>query len=218
MPQETQTQETQTQDNSEAQNLAAETQAQAMLQAMTADPNIQKILLAHREGRSVEVVETEPKRQETQPEKPDATETLPDGDKVVAKTIIQALEAKINPVIDRINTLEQLAQGLQSNTVKAQVTEAQGKYPDFGKHTKEMAQISKENPALSIDDLYVLAKARKGDLKLAKEEPFSERPTETPARPERRERGKDDPAMARGSKGFANHLAEVLDKMTFKTS
>ena len=208
-------------------------ESQAAMASLLADPDIQAVIAARREGKKIKIDEV--KDETPKPPKPiheeiedEIKDDKPRGDetddsaaptnsttavKVLAKLIDERLGEimpELKKVSGRVEQLEGLAQGNQQKEVKTQINAVREKYSDFDKHKAKMLELSKSVQGLTVEELYILAKSRSGGLKLAKEETFSERPRSAlPAR--NGQRSRDEAPTARGRKGFDDLVSEALE-------
>lgn len=182
-----------------------------MLMSMISDPDIQAILAARRENRDVEVVSKDSvsKTPEKDLVEEDDLEGFDDEVKKIVKILDKKISSKIEPLVEKLSTLESLAKTFQGKDIDDQISSVKSKHPDFDKYRTEMAALARnEGAGLPVGELFLLAKHRAGDLKFVEESTHSERPTPTPRR-----KGvgvkKDQPL--RGRRAFQVALADALD-------
>lgn len=193
----------------------------AFLTALVSDPDVQAVLQARRDGRKIKVTDEEaetkpaPKKisdeirssRQTQETEDDGFEE--DLDPTVMR-IIGILEEREERVNERIEQLEELASGLQKQTVNNQIKEIEKKYPvDFPKYRSEMAKLSRELPKLSLEELLIVAKQRAGDFSFQQPSTESERPVSAVTR-RGSKAGKSK--ECRGQHAWRNSLAEALEE------
>lgn len=195
------------------------TENNQLLLGLMSDPDIQEVLNARREKRAIKVVaDGQETSGETEAEAADAEEEeaeiegLDDDVKKIVKLLGKKVDKSIGPITERLAAIEELAQGYQRQAVDGQVKTVASKYKDFDKYRKQMAQIVREIPGASVEELFLLAKHRAGDLSLVEPSTHSERPTPTP----RRTASKDKKVGARrGRKGFQSTLIDALERIDF---
>lgn len=138
-----------------------------------------------------------------------------DFDNMTNEELVEAMVKQIAPMVGEIvdskiapiqQTVQQTSAFMQSNvndSVQRQIEDVRGKYGDFESHRTEMAEISKQNPGLSIEELYLINKRR---LRKPEEEVTpTEKPSATSARPPRKDR---KVALPRGQAGWRQLLEE----------
>lgn len=181
------------------------------LDAMLADNDIQKVLQARKENKDIEVLlkeDKEPEKEEPLFDEEGLTET----DKNLLGQIVTAIEKKVDPLVERVKGLEGLADDITQRAAVDQVKAVREKYSDFDTYRKDISDLSKELPTLQVEELYVVAKARKNDLNFTRSETFSEKPT-SDARPVRREESRTKEGSVRGRKAFAEHVRAAVDNL-----
>lgn len=164
------------------------------------DPDVRQVVEAKRQGKSFKLVE----QSDDTSDEPSIVADLPEDDPMretlarIEKAIASRIDAKISPLVERLQGVEGLAAEVQKKEVMAQVASAKAKYKDLDKYRMDMVALSKDNPSLGVEDLYILAKHRKGELRQAEQNTHSEKPQsnlrgrstakETPTRSSRAER------------------------------
>jgi len=194
-----------------------------LLASMVADPEIQAILAARREGREVNVVdrvaadngsvaEEESRVSELDKE----LEGLDEDTQQIVRVLDKHLTSRLAPVTEELGILRKLADNFEQKAVNDQIEELASKHPDFPKYRAKMAEISRaEGKGLGIEELLLLAKHRAGDIDLQGPSTSSERPTPLPRLgPGAKDRsaGKLDGAGS-SRKQFQITLADALDKI-----
>lgn len=182
------------------------------LSQLMGDSDIQKVIQAKKEGTPIEVL-LKSEQKDTRDDEDLIDEDLSDEDKRLTGQVLEIFVKKIDPIIERLKNLEGLADNLQEGQVQSLIASARKKFPDFNSFGKEMAAISKEHPGLPVEELYVIAKSRKGDLNFSNSETFSEKPTPEAARTIRREEVGTEPSKVRGRKGFSSNLRKALENI-----
>ena len=194
-----------------------------LLASMVADPEIQAILAARRENREVKVVDAqatdngEVEAEEARVSELDKElENLDEDTRQIVRVLDKHLTSRLAPVTEELGILKKIAEGYERKAVTDKITEVADKHPDFHKYRSKMAEISRaEGAGLAVEELYLLAKFRSGDVDLSPASTDSERPTPTPRRgPGAKDRsaGKLDGAGS-SRKEFQITLADALDKL-----
>ena len=127
-------------------------------------------------------------------------------------TSIDKKLSNLDKIIERLSGVEQAVGGVQQKEVDTQIKEAQAKYKDFGKYKAGMLKLNKDNPGLNVQELYILAKSRAGQLAIKEPTTESERPSNQPPR-RSGERQSQKPARPSGRKGFEEMLGESLNRL-----
>lgn len=203
-------------------------QAKEALTQLVADPQIAAIIQARRAGKSVKIVDDV----EEVVEEPDPVEAvvkdMPEDDpqRQLISTISKLTEAKTEKVVsklmEKIEQLEsQLAETAEVTTsvkrdkVTQAVAEARSKYKDFDQYKDKMLELSKENPGLSVADLYIVAKNRSGKLRQVETITETEKPT---SQPRRVAKPGSTPKRSPGRQGFSEMLSDAFSRVSFEAS
>jgi len=195
----------------------ADSETQRYLLSLVADPDVQKILAARGSGQDVEVVSRSNHEAEVaaETEVEESLEGVDEDIKRVVNILDKKISSKVNPLLDKIGALEQLAQGYETRAMNDQIKDISSKHKDFNKYRKEMAAIArKEGVGLGVEELFLLAKHRAGELSLDEPSTHSERPTPTPRRISPHNKNTDDktrPSSPR--KRFQVTLADALENL-----
>lgn len=160
----------------------------AVLQLM-ADPQIAAVINARRAGQQVAVtpVEATPSPDDGADPVDEVLDGVPADDpsrellKRVSALVGRIMTTKLDPLVERVAGVERTADDVRRSEVNKAITEAKSKYPDFDKYRQPMAVLARENPGLGINDLYVLARARAGTLRMPEAMAASEKPSQRPA-------------------------------------
>jgi len=185
---------------------------------LLSDPNVRAVLDARQEGRRVKVVDFEESLKKTVIEDPDEKVDLDEltneefakhMTKKLAHVVDTALDAKLKPVMNKVNDALSFAEEGRKTTVKTQIDKAKKKYDDFDDFQEQMVALNGQNPELTVEELYLVAKRREGGSRKAKT--ASEKPTTTASRVGKKvER---DTPLARGRQGFEQLLNEAQDRV-----
>ena len=140
-------------------------------------------------------------------------ETLDELDpeiKTVVETISKHIDARLTPLSEQVSKLQGLADIMQQRAVDDQIGKMADQHKDFEKRRPERARLSRaEGSALSVEQLYVLAKLKDGELNLTEASTHSERPTPTPRRKGVGPKSEGPPG---GRRGWNTALADALDR------
>jgi len=169
------------------------------------DPGVRAVLAARERGLEVRV-ETGTKDDEPDPEEVDLDQLdNPALVKHLAEKVLPGvLKKALRPLTDEILSLRAIREQEAEATLDQQVAEAKKAFPDFKDYHRDMLMVAKDNPSLSVKELYFIAKSRKGAGLTVN--PGSERPTTATGKT----RGKPPPKMAPGKAGFEARLANAL--------
>lgn len=135
---------------------------------LTADPEIRAILEARQTGRKIKVVEESEEAEAEAEVDPEKLEDMSRSDllkvlrKQIAGDLKKDLAAIVDPLKQQLDGVTQLANKQQAEKVKKEVSRLREKFSDFDVYGKPMLELNKENPGLSTEELYLLAKRRAG--------------------------------------------------------
>lgn len=227
MPAETKDNEVVVEDQAESADDADKSRYGPALMAMLSDREINQVIQAKKNNQTVRVVveddddavsddgeDDDEAGEEEDTEVEDGTTTR----KQLIDGVLKAIDKKLKPFSDRLEMIEGLADEVQKGSIQREVAEVKGKHEDFEKYHKAMSALSKQIPGLRVEEYYLLAKARAGDLALEKPSTFSEKPTGARTRIDRNARKEREGSMKRGSRGFKTRLHDVLDEMDLSTT
>jgi len=205
---------------SQVETKVSETQALAKI---LADPEVRQVLEAKQRGEKVSLVvgDAEP------PPKPvvplDDIEDTTDYDSLsnkdlaahINKKMIKTIEAvvarSLDPVFNAVKNLGGLVQNNEAREVSQQIDRVKKKYPDFDNFIPDMQQLNKQNPGLSVEELYMISKIRKRPIEDVKPANVAtEKPTTTSFRAKDSTKTKPIPP---GNVGFSSILSEALNRL-----
>jgi len=196
------------------------------LAKLLADPDVRQLLDAKQKGNKIKIVDA------NEPElnlgnSLDNTElVLPDLDEMsnrdLAKHVIKEVSnrfdvlvaKKLTPVIEQLKTLGSYVEGKEAQSVGQQIESARKKYQDFDSFIPEMKNLNKDNPGLSIEELYMIVRTRKGAGQEQHLNTDTERPSQSSARAKE---SSDKKPMKSGRGGFQERLAETLESLQIET-
>lgn len=180
-------------------------EAKNTLNGLLADPEIAKVVELKRAGKKINIAEVDSDEGSDEEEE---EENLGEGAGAeLIKRLIGVVDKKLSPIADRLKAIEGFANDSQRKEINAQVASVREKHKDFDKFKDQMLKLSADNPGLSVEELYYVAKARSGKLEVKEEETFSEQPTHQPRRP------KVKKTARRGRAGFHNAVQEALKEL-----
>ena len=179
--------------------------ANVTLTRLLADPDVRAVLEAKKNSKK------DNREQGTEEE-----ETQEDYDKMSNKDLVQSIvkkfgtvlqgvvEEKLAPLSQKLSAVEGSIGNDQQEKAKKAVLKARRRFSDFDRFVPEMKEILKDNPGLSVNELYYLSKLRKsGDDRRAE----SERPKNHISR------GKKQKVDYTGNSGFSNLVDAALDRV-----
>lgn len=203
---------------------------------MVADPNMRAVLEARQRGEKIRIVrgdEAAPTNQQqgvhntpteqslnqqlNEPAEPDLDNLSPkDLSKYmigqVLKSIKPMIEQALKPVQDRLGVVDQYVQKSAADGVNLQIEKVRSRYPDFDQYRQTMVHLSNDNPSLSVEELYIIAKTRSGQPLSAPTGLMSERPSTVAAKPQFRSNEPVQPGRA----GFSALLERALSGRDIK--
>ncbi len=177
-----------------------------------ADPDVRSVLEAKKAGRKVKLVDDVPEPKDPEPS---LVDDIPKDDPIhetltkIDQLIEKRLENRTKPLLERLAQMEQIGAEVQKKDVQQQVTVARNKYKDLDQFKHDMVELSKTNPTLGVEDLYILSKHRAGKLRQAEQNTHSEKPTQQPRRSVNDKPGKKV-ERPQGRRGFTELLGESL--------
>ena len=193
--------------------------ASESLAKILADPDIMQVLQMKQRGEEVEV------RGKREPE-PDVSlgfesENEVDFDllsqtdlvkhlmKILPEAVGKIVDSKVKPLGESVGSIERFVQGSQRDLVQQQIKSAEEKFSDFEQYKLDMLETHKQNPGLSVEELYYVSKSRKTregpERKIESEKPSSA--TSRPSAKEAREKPRS------GISGFREILSEGIEKV-----
>jgi hypothetical protein len=128
--------------------------------------------------------------------------------KRVVKALDGVLQGRLKSVDEKINSVTDYIGQRQKDEVVSQVEQCRKKYRDFDQYGQEIYGLSQQNPGLSVEELYLVARTRKGGPALKDRRMESERPDSGPART----RTGQKTSMGSGLSGFRAALSSALDR------
>jgi hypothetical protein len=166
----------------------------AQISNITGNPQVMKILQAAQQGKDVTVVPVDEFIKLQQPVKSEeridfSTFTPEDTINYTKKlmssefktTLRDTLGEVINPLQQKIETLEGQLKESQAVQINNTIEDAVAKNPDIKNYLLEMRDLSMKHPSMTnLNELYILAKANEGEM--PPNVSSGERPTNPPAR------------------------------------
>lgn len=180
-------------------------EAQVALTQLLSDEDVAAVVRAKRAGKPVKVVDTveeEPKEEEEPEGDPEDPQVQLLGK--VSKLFDAKLAKVLEPLQQRLEQVGSVAEEVTKRDVNDQIASTKKKYPDFDKYGKEVLELHQANPSLQVEQLYLLARHKKGNLRLAEQTTATEKPTQQPRRQSKP--GGTPPPRPQGRKGFGQIL------------
>jgi hypothetical protein len=185
------------------------------LAKLVADPDIRRILEARQAGKKVKVLDgdEEPVRP-VEPQKDLEEMTNQELMAHLATTLQGQVNAQIQkalePVISQLGQVGQVMQSQKAKEVASEVNQVREKYEDFDDFKPDMLKLNQSNPDLSVEELYLIAKRRKGGPSV-NSRTQTERPTSVSRT---RVAGKPKPGVGMaGRNAFNSLLANALEHL-----
>jgi len=166
-----------------------------VVREMMGDPEFAELLRARADKRKVKIVDLDasngnkPGFIDPDAGTDDSSEQEPNWDEMnnrqlmghMLKTVKPVLQGAINsvvqPLVQKIQSLEGYAKGHEEQQIAQQVSAFKAKTQDFDSYAEQMAQLAGSNPSLNVEQLYVLAKHSAGQLVPKARLAASEQPT-----------------------------------------
>lgn len=186
------------------------------LAKIVSDPLVREVLEARRLGREVEVVGKDDRSagDASEPELVDYdaltnSELVREILKNVPLMIGDEIAKKLQPVQSDVQDTKTYIQKRQESLLKQDIERAVSDHEDFEDYRNEMVHLSNENPKLSVEQVYLLAKHQKGGFEETDKRVESERATSSSSSPARKRlrQLKTKP----GPRGFAELIDAALD-------
>jgi hypothetical protein len=196
----------------------SEVQEQGMMARLLADSDIQQVLAAKQKGQKLKIIAGEDASEPVEKAPANLSDLSPEQltehiVKKAAKVVETSVDAKLNDIKQMLSGLQGFVQQSEGEKVDGLMKKAQEEHRDFDAYRTEMINIAKKHPGHTPEELYALAKLKRGVLFADREEAQveSERPSGTQTE---RENGKRE-KMKPGARGFDEHLMARLEKLTF---
>jgi phosphoenolpyruvate carboxylase len=193
-----------------AQKLAAlekKTNDSATLAKILADPDVRKVLEAKEKGRKISLQDIDEKKVEV-PEFDDEDELT----SKVLKKVFGLIQTSVKPLEDKLANISSYVENTEGSKIKEEINAVRAKYPDFENYRETMVQLNRQNSGLSVEELYFLAKARKGSGFNVQNQTETERPRKTTAKPS----VTNKKAAIPGKRGFDAMLNSALEDFELK--
>ena len=183
---------------------------------IVANPEVRTILDAIDKGEAVRVIvgDEEVSEKAYDPETVEELDNKGLIDAAARRTVELlggVLDKRLLPMQTDLSTLKDDKAEDEKKNAKKEVDQVLKKYPDFSTLAEEVIGLKKSNPSLSIEELYVLARTRKGkgfpDPRSTESEKLT---TTTPAPTKERKT-----PLPSGKKGFDQMLEEATESSDF---
>lgn len=172
------------------QELNAGAESQRLLLQLQNDPEIRRILEARQSGQKLKIVE-EKVEEEKEPEIPE-TELDELSNSKLVKVLEKQLGKKISsglgdvvkgmldealkPVVAELRAVSRYANDQAMSQGQKEIETLSEKYQDFQDLRPKLAALSKDNPGLSMEELYSVQKKRMNQPVMERQKVASERP------------------------------------------
>jgi len=188
--------------------ITGKVKSQEDLVKLLSDPAVREVLAAREIGLDV-MVTSKKKGDPPEPdvEPPDLEQLNNRGlIEYMAKSVFpSALKIALKPVMESLAGVRGYVDSQEDATVLKQVEEARKAFPDFNDYKADILEISRANSGLSVQELYYIARRRKGGK--LEVNPSSEKPSSPGGRPAQIKKVPMKPGRA----GFDAKLAEALE-------
>ena len=201
---------------SELQTRVASLESSQDLMKLLSDPDVMKVIEAKQGGSKVTVsLEDLVKSPNVVDQVAELTKDMDSDDpqRDLLGQLAHLLDERLGPLADRIDAVENHARNGVKKDINAEVATARTKFSDFDAYKDMMVQLSEELPGLAVQELYVLAKTRKGDLDISNPATFVEKPTQQSST--RRNTPSKPTNPRRGRRGRHEMLSEALERVDF---
>ncbi len=205
------------------QNIDQKIDSNEILRQVQSIPEVRQVLVALKEGRKIKVVDEV--EEVVEPETPPIG-----GDKPLEELtnqefqdrLLQKLGSSVDKVInkkfeafdERMKKVDDYVSAAQNEKASSQIEEAKKKFPDLAKYKEEMRGIL-ENPNLTVEELLLLSKRRKGELESLNPKLDTEKPSGSSGRPSIRQR---EAPLPPGKKGFDQLLRDGLGRLNLESA
>lgn len=187
------------------------------LAQLVADPDIRAVLEARQRNEKIRVIRGEEMQKFETPvaKEPEDLDSLSPAKLVeyMLGKMNQIVEEKVTTKMEPVSQRVQMVQAKYDEEIRqaaaTQVQQARKKYTDFDVLALDITKLAQESPTLSVDELYTVAKIRRGGMPLSQTEVGSERPSSSSSV---RTATRKEP-LPRGNRGFSLALGEALSKI-----
>ena len=188
-------------------------------QALVANPDVRALLDAQDKGEVVKIIigDTEDDGSSSELsieeiENMSNQELMAFTMKETVKQVRSALSEELSSVRTDLSTLKMDKDKETAAQTERELRNVIKKYPDFGSFRDDIVDLRKQNPSLGVEELYVLARMKKGKgfpdpLSVEAERPTSSTPSKKKDRKE---------PLPPGGKGFAKILDEATSSGEFE--
>lgn len=187
------------------------------LTALLSDAEIMAVIEAKQAGKKVKVEIEEPKPEPSVVDKAkELVKDLPkdDPNRDAVSQLAKLFDEKLTPLVERLDAVEGHASAGAKKEINVEIAKAQERFSDFDEFRSEMVDLSKAFPELTIPELYIIAKNRKGKLDLADPTTFTEKPASNTVE-RRNPTNKPSKDRPKGRKGRSAMVTEALGRIDF---
>lgn len=190
---------------------------------MMADPDIRAVYDARRQGRKIHLVDDDTYSSLTKKGEPEVDPTPVDLDALsptelashLEKRVLSGVEKRVNallnPMMGRLDGITSVLQQDKTSKLAGEIATIRAKSPDFDNFRDDMLALSEKYVDMPVDELYMLARKRRGVPPVASTGTMSERPTTQSARPPIK---RVNDSQFRGTSGFRELLNAALGSPT----
>lgn len=187
-----------------------------ILRRVQSIPEVRQVLVALKEGRKIKVVDEA--EEVVEPETPGGDKPLEEltnqefQDRMLQKlgqSVDKVINKKFEVFDERMKKVDDYVTEEQNRRASSQIDEAKKKFPDLAKYKEDMRGIL-ENPNLTVEELLLLSKRRKGELESLDPRLDTEKPSGSSGKPSIRSREEPLPP---GKKGFDMLLRNRIGRL-----
>jgi len=198
------------------------------LNQLMRDPDIQKVLEAKRKGNEIVISSKEKDNEDGLFELPSfkddegkdkSLEDLSNKELLelatgnVTKTISDLLDKKLKGVKGDISGVQKFVQQTETERIQREVVDVRKAAPDFDKYKEQIVELNRQNPGLTVEELYLLAK-RRVEGKKKQDNTDTEKPT---GQTSTKGLFDDDKTEYLGKQGMDALLEKALEGQDFNT-
>jgi hypothetical protein len=166
----------------------------AFMKQIMADPDVMKVLQMKQEGKKFTIADAVTEQELPPDFSNDDLFNLSKGDELDVDTmsnrellqyiqksgfskISEMVQKAISPLSKKMESVDGFVNNSVTREAEIELQKLQEKYPDAPNYYKDMTQLNKSNPNLSVHELYALARYKRGELPIQSINTSSERPT-----------------------------------------
>ena len=187
--------------------------AQVELAKILGDEDVRKVLAARERGEnvSIEIGEQEKESEPVDLDSLSQAELSKHMIDSVGSILEKGIQRALEPIHDRLDSFDGFVNDRGREVLSQGIESARSKYKDFDNFQSDMVNLYENPESLSPEDLYVLAKFKKGGFKELGKNLSSEKPSNAGARPAQRNERKTP--RQPGNRGFRQMLGEAIGEL-----